>query len=332
MKTNLLHARLVFWHAALVAVVAGLLFATPVVTADTTVGDADSYIIQVDTNDGGAGQFRVEDFDGGNPTVTVITSDAVTTTINSTTTSITNNATVGGTLGVTGNTSLSTLSTSGLATLNSASITNNATVGGTLGVTGATTLNGATTVNNTLSVDSNGGAAGGNTLVVNGSGASMTVLNSGTGIAHGLFIGQSSTVLTGGTTSTSLTLDDNGATFANTATGGPARVTGVANGVNPFDAVNVSQLNSQISSVNRHIDNVAKKSYGGIASVAALAGIPGPIDNKRFSLGIGYGNYAGENAVALGAKANLLNSVGLTLGLGFSNSRTAASMGAGFSW
>ena len=53
---------------------------------------------------------------------------------------MTQNTTVGGTLGVTGATTLSTLSTSGAATLSSATVTNNATVGGTLGVTGATTL------------------------------------------------------------------------------------------------------------------------------------------------------------------------------------------------
>lgn len=63
-----------------------------------------------------------------------------------------NNATIAGTLGVTGATSLSTLSTSGLATLNSLTVTNastlnslsasgNTSVGGTLTVTGVTTLN-----------------------------------------------------------------------------------------------------------------------------------------------------------------------------------------------
>lgn len=65
---------------------------------------------------------------------------------------VTNNATVGGTLGVTGNTSMSTASTSGLATLNSASVTNNETVGGTLGVTGKATL-GSAEVSTTLKVD-----------------------------------------------------------------------------------------------------------------------------------------------------------------------------------
>lgn len=77
---------------------------------------------------------------------------------------ISGNATVGGTLGVTGATSLSTLGTSGLATLNSASVsttlgvTGATTLSSTLGVTGAATLSstlgvtGATTLGNTLSV------------------------------------------------------------------------------------------------------------------------------------------------------------------------------------
>jgi hypothetical protein len=55
---------------------------------------------------------------------------------------VTSNATVGGSLGVTGNTSLSTLSTSGAATLDSVGVTNDASVGGTLAVTGLTTTSG----------------------------------------------------------------------------------------------------------------------------------------------------------------------------------------------
>jgi len=66
--------------------------------------------------------------------------------------SVTNGATVGGTLGVTGATSLSTLLTSGLATLNSASVTNNETVGGTLQVTGASSLDGGVVVENAVAL------------------------------------------------------------------------------------------------------------------------------------------------------------------------------------
>jgi len=69
---------------------------------------------------------------------------------------VSGNTTLGGTLGVTGTTSLTTLTTSGKATLNSASVqttldvSGNTTLGGTLKVTGATTLS------NTLDVSGNG--------------------------------------------------------------------------------------------------------------------------------------------------------------------------------
>lgn len=68
---------------------------------------------------------------------------------------VTGNATVGGTLGVTGATTLSTVSTSGAATLNSAAVTNAATVGGTLGVTGATTLGSTLGVTGAVTVTGN---------------------------------------------------------------------------------------------------------------------------------------------------------------------------------
>jgi len=99
---------------------------------------------------------------------------------------LTGNATVGGTLGVTGATTLSstaaitgnttvggTLGVTGASTLDSAAVTNNATVGGTLGVTGNSTLSGSlavtgnTTAGGTLGVTGNTTISG--TLGVTGS-------------------------------------------------------------------------------------------------------------------------------------------------------------------
>jgi len=98
---------------------------------------------------------------------------------------VTTNATVGGTLGVTGTTSLSTLATSGLATLASASVTGNASIGGTLGVTGPTTLSTVTSSGlatlASLNVTGNttmGGALG-VTGVVSGSAFKPTPLSAG---------------------------------------------------------------------------------------------------------------------------------------------------------
>ncbi|MBF0490409.1 MAG: YadA-like family protein, partial [Candidatus Omnitrophica bacterium] len=154
--------------------------------------------------------------------------------------------------------------------------------------------------------------------------ASLLVNNNSTGIAHGISIGQTSTVISGGTHSTSLTLDDTGATFANTTTGGgPARVTGVADGASQYDAVNFGQL-----------QGIAKKSYGGIASVAAMANIPAPAPGHDYSIGIGYGNYLGEDAYAFGAKAIVGKNRNITLSasIGVVNKTPTTGVGASYSF
>ena len=89
--------------------------------------------------------------------------------------------------------------------------------------------------------------------------AALTVTNPGTGLTHGLTVGTQSTSLSGGTRSTSLTLNDSGATFRNDSTRGPARVMGVDDGRSGYDAVNYHQLT---------------KAYSGVASAAALAAVP----------------------------------------------------------
>jgi hypothetical protein len=145
---------------------------------------------------------------------------------------------------------------------------------------------------------------------------SFLVYNQTTGQPHGLVVNQSQTVLSGGTNSTSLTLDDNGATFANTTTGA-ARVTGVANGTSQFDAVNYGQLT---------------ETNAGVATIAAMANIPGPGDGKTFSLGVGYGNFAGENAFAVGGMARLDDYVSLQASFGHSEESSSVGAGIGFSW
>lgn len=98
------------------------------------------------------------------------------------------NVTITGTLGVTGATTLSTLLTSGLATLNSASVTNNVTIGGTLGVTGATSLSTLSTSGlatlNSASVTTTLGVTGATTLTgalaANGGTTTTTLTATGT--------------------------------------------------------------------------------------------------------------------------------------------------------
>lgn len=162
-----------------------------------------------------------------------------------------------------------------------------------------------------------GAAASG--LNIDATGNTVTLLNSmAAQPAHGLTIGPTSTVLSGGTTSTTLTLDNSGATFSSNG-GAPARVTGVANGGNQYDAVNFGQL---------------QKVNIGVASVSALAAIPSTIQGKKFAIGAGYGYFENESAVAIGLKASIFDSLSVTAGVGFGVGRSDStySANAGFSF
>ena len=166
--------------------------------------------------------------------------------------------------------------------------------------------------------------ADGSGLTVNNSvttpGATVaSLLNSAANGANGLTVKTDSTVMSGGTStgSTSLTLNNWGATFNNN---GPARVTGVADGKDDYDAVNYSQL---------------QKAYIGIASISALAAIPSTMPGKKFAIGAGYGYFEHESALAIGMKASLLDSLSVTAGVGFgvgSGPNASPSANAGFSY
>ncbi|MFA7484782.1 MAG: YadA-like family protein [Phycisphaerae bacterium] len=151
-------------------------------------------------------------------------------------------------------------------------------------------------------------------------------VNTDNGVPHGIMINQTSTVVSGGTNSTSLTLDDNGARFQNDTTGGPARVTGVADGVGDYDAVNMRQY--------RKLEDRVDRAYSGIASIAALSAIPDPIPGKNVSIGLGFGNFENTSALAVGTKAILGEKKNLTVtaGLGYSNKSTTISAGIGWSF
>ena len=254
------------------------------------------------------------------------TGDIATTTLNTT-----GAACVGGALGVTGATTTNGVTNTGDVATTTLTTTGAASVGGTLAVTGATTTNGLA---NTGDFSSSGNASIGGNLVVGGTitaanatsveltgtGASATLdgttatFKNSTG--HGVAIQESETTLSGGRNSTSLTLNDDGATFRNTSAGGPARVTGVADGRSRYDAVNYGQLG---------------KAFEGAASAAALAALPQPVAGKNYSVGVGYGNFADESAVAFGAKANVGN-VSFSAGGAFSDSEEMVNVGAGYSF
>lgn len=206
------------------------------------------------------------------------------------------------------------------------------------------------------SVDQNGKISNNGTSTIpnqSSNSKSLTVLNTANHNVHGFYVDQKVAVMSGGTQSTSFTLDDDGAILSNSDTGAPIQLHGVANGTANNDAVNFSQLtqvntqvtnhinqvdtqvNSRIDQLDTKVDKNATRAFSGIAQIAAMQAIPAPIAGKNYSIGMGGGFYAGQQAMAFGGKANVgehLN-VSASVANGFgSNKDMAASVGAGFSW
>ena len=111
--------------------------------------------------------------------------------------------------------------------------------------------------------------------------------------------------------------------------GNERRITNVAPGVNPTDAVNVSQLNGVSSSIN----TLSRAAYSGIAMGAALSGIPQVDTDKNFNIGAGVGGYSGYSAIAVGASARLNPATVVKVGVSSSSvSHVMFSAGVGYSW
>ena len=102
---------------------------------------------------------------------------------------------------------------------------------------------------------------------------------------------------------------------------GGNQINNLAPGIADTDAVNVGQL--------EEVEELAKS---GIASVAAMASIPGPVPGKRFSVGGSIGSFESETAFAIGGHALFGQNWVVTASAATSSSHTAAGLGASFSW
>ena len=241
---------------------------------------------------------------GGNTLTVDATSSRISSGSNTLTVDATNGTTIDGNLTVNGTiTTFNPIANSGISNGNNSVL-----------ISGANNQVTITADDNATTADGRGNFS------LSNSEATLTVTNS-SGNSHGLTVTETQTELTGGSQSTSMVLDDNGATFSDSNTSAPVKVTGIADGTDSFDAANIRQLNG-----------VATTAYAGIASVAALAAIPAPVPGKRYSLGVGLGHYAGEEALAVGFKSNLGNNMRFSTAIGRSHGHTTTNMGLGFSW
>jgi hypothetical protein len=135
-------------------------------------------------------------------------------------------------------------------------------------------------------------------------------------VNNGVAVSNTQSTLTGGNTSTTrLTLNDTAATFSRVSNGAPITVTGVADGRNDFDAINVRQF------------------ANAIAGVSAMANIPTLQQGKESSIGVGVGNFMGKTALALGLnyRVDAKTAVRVTASSGLSSGAKFV-VGAGAAW
>lgn len=161
----------------------------------------------------------------------------------------------------------------------------------------------------------NGLVSNGSTEVVNG-GQLWQVQQDTNNEINRIKTGQAGLVLTDGKTTT---IDKSGTSTVINISGanGDRVLTGVANGVNPNDAVNVSQLreyqnqnSTHLNALNNKIERNRKVSSQGIASVAAMSIEYPEQEPGHVATGFGFGTYDGENAIGWGI--NYLATTGKT--------------------
>jgi hypothetical protein len=129
------------------------------------------------------------------------------------------------------------------------------------------------------------------------------------------------------------------------------RLQNVAAATNGTDAVNLSQVNSLISSsagavqnqvngIQNQVNNLQSQvnqnnlaAQRGIAGASAIAGIPAIEAGKNFSVGVGVGNYVSASALSLGAQARISQSTVIKIAAGTTNNGgMVTSAGVGFSF
>jgi trimeric autotransporter adhesin len=122
-------------------------------------------------------------------------------------------------------------------------------------------------------------------------------------------------------------------TYTNGINNGGQQITNVAPGTDGMDAVNLNQLNSVESRLQKQIDDTDKNAKKGIATVAAMANIPQVDETKTFSLGAGVGGYDSEWGFAVGGSYRVAPAVILKGSIGTSDGGdVAGGLGISSSW
>ena len=167
--------------------------------------------------------------------------------------------------------------------------------------TATTAVSGASAYGSNASATANNTTAIGFRALANAAGATAVGNNAQATGASAVAIGQNAQA----TAANSVALGANSvADQANTVSVGSAgserRITHVAVGINPTDAVNMSQLYQVNQNIYNRINDVSRTAYSGVAmSMAMSANYMPSLEPGEKSLGLGMGTYQGYGAFAI---------------------------------
>jgi hypothetical protein len=122
------------------------------------------------------------------------------------------------------------------------------------------------------------------------------------------------------------------------APGGERRITNVAAGISPTDAVNVSQLNSLSANFQRQITGVDNRLRDGVAVAMAAGGVPSVPQGRRFGVFGNVAGYDGHGAFGAGLTGVLYETKAYQVqahasaGVGFDTSVVGARGGVAVFW
>jgi autotransporter adhesin len=179
-----------------------------------------------------------------------------------------------------------------------------------------------TTKSEYVSINTSGGAATatGENALAQGGGAKATGSNA-TAMGNNAAATADNSVAIGADS-----VADQANTVSMGSQGNERRITNVADGKAPTDAVNMRQFQSGMSDVQRG-------AYSGVAAATALGMIPDVDPGKRVAVGVGSANYKGYQATALGASARINANIKVKAGAGFSaGGGTTVGGGMSYQW
>jgi autotransporter adhesin len=97
-------------------------------------------------------------------------------------------------------------------------------------------------------------------------------------------------------------------------------------------ATDVSNNTSRIDNLEQNMDHLRSDMYSAVAGIAAMGAIPDAIVGHT-AIGIGYGNYGGKDAAAIGLSSRSDNGLhAVTLSTTFTTKETGVAVGYSYSF